>query len=371
MSTHDHIANRSETQPQPKRPSNRAGRNRPSTPSGAQTLRVLETLGIIIRWNVLFRCYEIRLPDAGGWLPASQDWKRDDVHAKVRWSVNQHPEFRHHAADLAYGNALELVHRTSESAGYSPLDDLTPLPRGHAVTPPHALVAHITALQKVEGACPPPEQPLLVLPESTPLMPAAWADLERFAFDVRSTRGVTKRELESLYRCSNAPDRRPVVLVGPLKPALVKSGLVRVEEGFDPEWAFQEADWYLTFAPRFRVEPSTAPVGPRAVQLDYVPELAEIIVRDIVREWEPSRDGYQLAELVAGTESNVDMTAEQAEAWLAKGNGMRVGQYIAAGLRENGYTAKKRTGRRVRYWNREADWNPTVQPTPEAANQAA
>ena len=199
-----------------------------------------ENLGVNIRWNGLFLCFEIRFPQDGDrWLPASPEWRYDDVHRQLRDLINSHPERRSLGTWKGYDQMLRQL-RSHRETQYHPLSDL-PSVTGDMPQDRSSLVAHMAAIRKTYRLpSEVPYQRLLTIPHEMPLMPTKWAHLERYAFDFRLLRDVPASWVEVVWRQSNAPGRRVVVLVGTPTRAQLRRGFLCVAEPPDPETAWQE-----------------------------------------------------------------------------------------------------------------------------------
>ena len=160
-------------------------------------------LGVGIRWNGLFLCFEIAFScgnDEGQWLPASPDWRGDPIHCRLRHMLGKTNCRRSLGTYQGYDAMLQLL-RASRETQCHPLDHL-PFAYGmEPVAGSDSLVAHTAALHKAYRPMP-RHLPLLAIPHEYPLMPAKWAHLRDYVFNLQPLSETCSYRLGNLWRRS-------------------------------------------------------------------------------------------------------------------------------------------------------------------------
>ena len=302
-----------------------------------------DNLDVDLRWNGLFLCFEARLPYTGGdWIPASPNWQRDPIHQQVRDIINSHPRRRILGTWKGYDAMLRQIRRCPETQ-YHPLDDLAAL-AGAPGSFQAQLSAHITAVQKAYRSpydC--NHQRVLTIRHPMPLMPARWAHLESYVFHLQPITSVPPVWMNSVWRRSNLPGKRVIVLVGTPTLAQERSGYLAVQEPPDPEMAWQEAAWWA---------------GMQRDRASVASVFSEAVATSIMDGWESTPNGYPLPDLVRRTGM---VLSAQVDHWLDD-EGRRVAESVGKLLTENGFSSRKSEswaslGLDRWLWNRDEDWD--------------
>ena len=199
-------------------------------------------LGVSIRWNGLFLCFEIAFScgnDEGQWLPASPDWRGDPIHCRVRHMLSRAACRRSLGTYQGYDAMLQRL-RSSRETQHHPLDHLPFVYGMEPVAGPDSLVGHTAALHKAYRPFA-RHLPLLTIPCEYPLMPAKWAHLQDYVFDLQPLSEACSYRLGNLWRRSGERGRRTVVMVGTPTLAQERSVILSFAPPPDPETAWQEA----------------------------------------------------------------------------------------------------------------------------------
>jgi len=199
-------------------------------------------LGVGIRWNGLFLCFEIAFSygnDEGQWLPASPDWRGDPLHCRVRHMLGKAACRRSLGTYQGYDAMLQRL-RASRETQRHPLDHLPFVYGMEPACGPDSLVAHTAALHKAYRPLP-RHLPLLTIPHEYPLMPAKWAHLQDYVFDLQPLSEACSYRLGNLWRRSGERGQRTVVMVGTPTIEQERSVILSIARPPDPEMAWQEA----------------------------------------------------------------------------------------------------------------------------------
>ena len=207
-------------------------------------------LDIGLRWNGLFRCFEVKFPsgeDAGRWLPASPlpRWQNDDVHRRLREKLAASPRRRTLGTWRGYDAMLRRV-RLCRELEHRPLIESPPVMEVDCATGSDRLAAHIAAFRKAYRTTLPNLPPLLTVPHGGPLMPSKWERYQEHVFDVRALDGMSPADLGRLWSKSCQRGERVVVMVGTPTERQAGSGYLSVADELpDPEAAWQDAQRHL------------------------------------------------------------------------------------------------------------------------------